>query len=369
MDQPGPAPVHVVLCVSPDDSSRLGSFIRHLSVGLIEQTIQVRLASSDPNIASLSLGPVQTVVHQPITWPVSGRRLNQLVDVLSLQPPTVVHALSAESFSTADSLAEAFDADLVLQVGSLSDAGKVQRITKSRSGCIIAASQPLMQLLEEQAAEGNRRIELIPPGVLARSDIACFAKDGRAPTLVCTSNLTQGAGIESLFEAVELLRERKVELMLFLLGRGKHEEALRHRARERGLASMVTLAHPLGSLGGALQSADLFVEPASRELVSIRSLEAMAAGVVVVTRANPACDHYRDGETAVICPDDSAGSLADAIERLITDRQYARRLARGGLEYIRAHHTVSGMAELTAGVYRRLALKRSTLSIPGVAGP
>ena len=56
-------------------------------------------------------------------------------------------------------------------------------------------------------------------------------------------------------------------------------------------------------------------------------------------------------------------AIADALERVLTDRAHARTVASSAMEYVRTHHSMSAMAECTAATYRQLALSRSTFSI------
>ena len=127
--------------------------------------------------------------------------------------------------------------------------------------------------------------------------------------------------------------------------------------RSRGLSSCATLAHPAGDLTRAMRGIDIFVQPSAETAFSDGGLQAMGAGMAVVTFPNTVCDHYRSNETAVVCDKPTAQSLADAIERLLTDRVTARRIATAGIEYVRAHHAVSSMAQRTADAYRKLACR------------
>ena len=138
---------------------------------------------------------------------------------------------------------------------------------------------------------------------------------------------------------------------------------MRRMVRERKLSSCVTLACPAGDLAGAIRSADIFARPSADTAITADSLRAMGAGMAVVTLPSSVCDHLLGGETAVLCEKPSAEALANAIEQLITDRAGAQRIAATGMEYVRTHHPVSGMAERTANAYRTLALARATFPI------
>jgi glycosyltransferase involved in cell wall biosynthesis len=361
--EPPSLSIHAVLCVERDALDRFGAVLRYLSVGFIDQAIHPRLVSPDPRIESLTLGPIQTVVHQPIGWLRPSRRLAQVVDVLSHQPPTLVHAFSEESYRTAGALAEAFDADLVLHVASLEDCNELATFPPTRVARYIAASQPLVDLLETELAVPSEAITLVRPGILAQKDVTCFWQGDKLATVLANSDFERERGVDRLIAAVKLLRGRGREILLFLLGEGRYEPFLRRQVREEGLSDCVTFAHPLGDVGPALRSADIFVRPSLDAAFSIGTLQAMGAGMAVVSGVNTVCDHLVDGQTAIVCPDPTPEALADALERLLADRDYARELAGGGLAYVREKHTTSNMASGIAGVYRKLALARATFPI------
>ena len=135
--------IHATLCIDSEALDRFGSVIRHLVVGLVDQAVHVRLVSSDARIEGLSLGPVQTHVHQRLTWPFAKKRSEELLDALSAQAPTIVHALSRASYEFAGLLAETFDADLVLQLTSRADCESIAAWTGQKVRRYLSFSQPL----------------------------------------------------------------------------------------------------------------------------------------------------------------------------------------------------------------------------------
>ena len=356
--------VSAALCVDGDAFDRLGRALRYLAVGLFDQSIHLRLLSSDPRVETLTFGPIQTVMHQHITWPWTGRRITKVLEAVAHQPPGVVHALSVGSYRLAAAIADVYDADLVLQVTSLADCDGITQLDQERIGGFLAVSKPLVQVLEEQLKTPAERIGLVRPGIPAAQRVTCFDRPDRVTTVLCTSPFERNGGVDQLIEATSIVRQRGHDMLLFLLGRGRREPALRRMVRERGLASSVAFAHPLGDLAAAMESADLFVRPAAAEAFTVDSLQAMASGMAVISFPNAICDYLRNGETAVICAERTAESLANAIEKLVTDQGYARQIAGAGMDYARNHHAMSGMAERTAAVYRKLALARATFPIP-----
>jgi glycosyltransferase involved in cell wall biosynthesis len=163
-----------------------------------------------------------------------------------------------------------------------------------------------------------------------------------------------------LIEAVDILRKRERSLLLFLLGSGRREASLRKMIRGRDLSSYITLARPSGDPAQALGGADIFVRPSADSAFNADVLQAMGRGLAVVTLPNTVCDFLHHGETAYLCEKPTGESLADALEHLLDDRTETQRIAATAMEYVRANHAVSTMAERTANAYRELALARAT---------
>lgn len=343
---------------------RLGPMLRQLVVGLVDQAINLRIVGSDPRLSGLQLGPVQVYVHPLPDWPFSRRRRREnIIEQLGTNPPTTIHALSSASYELALALQQAFDTDLTLHVTSALDCESLTRIESSRAARLIAVSRPLVQVLQSQLGIDPARVELIAPGIPVSKQPACFAEPTRAATLLCTAGLYAGAGVELVVEAADALRRSGHDFMLFLLGEGRREVPLRRLVRQRDLSSVVTFAHPLGDVATAMHSADIFVDPAAESAFRVDGLLAMAAGVAVVAFPSPVVDHYRDGETAVVCSQPTTESLIEQIGQLLSERKRARDMATRAIGYVKANHGVSRMAEQAAKLWRELALQRATFSI------
>jgi len=362
-DQPSQRGIIAAVCVGRDAINRFGRTLRHMAVGMVDESIHVRLVSADRRAQSLTLGPIQAFAHEPLVWPLARRRLDHLIESLSAQPPNVVHALAAESYETAREIAVAFEAELVVLISSHADCQALLRMDRAMIGCFVPVSQPLSDLLEHQMGIARERIELIRPGVLVSDHVACFSNASSQATLVNTCPLNWSSGVQQLIEALGLLRDRGDEVLAFLMGRGSCETGLRKIVRAHGLASTITFANPTGDYLPAMENADIFVRTSPDEAFTGDPLQAMASGMAVVASPADVSDYVQDGENGIVCKSSSAEAIAEAVATLLHDRPSARQMAAAGVEYVRAHHAVSRMAEGIAGLYRRLALRRTTFPI------
>jgi glycosyltransferase involved in cell wall biosynthesis len=353
-------PLDVVICIDDEVYSRYRAVLQHLCVGLIDHAASVRVVSSTPRAESLSLGPIQAVIHPPLRWPWVGRRLQELAETLAIRPPSVIHTFSGRAYPLAEWLAEEFDADLVYQCHGLDDIEALRQRAYTGPRVVIATTDPLVERVAQLTAFNREEIDLVRLGVSGAQEPTCFAAPERSPTVLASAALVAESRLDVLLHAVAALHKGGQKFLTFLVGSGPEEGRLRELVRELGLTAQVIIAMPAGDPTRALTGADIFVQPTPERAVSGRVLHALAQGIAVAAVAGGVNDVYWPGVTAQVAPAGTVVDLAAAMERLLLDHAYARKLAAGAIAYMRKHHGMSAMAEATAAVYRRLAFQRAT---------
>ena len=115
-------------------------------------------------------------------------------------------------------------------------------------------------------------------------------------------------------------------------------------------------------------AADVFVFPSYFESMPVPPIEAMAAGLPVIsTRAGGVVESVRDGETGVFVPRANAQALAEAISALIEDPE--ARAAMGAAGHARARDVFSwdGVAADLEAVLEHSAARAAPSRRPDVA--
>jgi len=118
-----------------------------------------------------------------------------------------------------------------------------------------------------------------------------------------------------------------------ILGDGDREEYLRNRIDDLGVAdgvSLVTERQPYSEMPAIHSLASVFVYPSRTtemwaEQFGFAVVEAMSSGVPVVTTECGALPHVV-GDTGVVCPEDDAEALREAITDLLQDDSRRERL-------------------------------------------
>ncbi|MCB9868026.1 MAG: glycosyltransferase family 4 protein [Phycisphaerales bacterium] len=323
----------------------------------------MRLVTSAQEALSLTLGPVQVTVYDELNWLMRSRRMRRLLDLLAERPPSVVHAMSAGSYGVAEAVAVEYDADLIYQITAVEDLDAVLASTHTGLRRVVCASAPLRERYLAASGAAPEQVALIRPGVVCAEGPTCFLDDEREPTVLSTADLLPGTGVDRLIEAVHLLHSRGYRFLTFLLGAGPEEHRLRLLVKERGLTSCVVFAQPEGATIRAMVGADVFIQPGAEQALSARTLQALGQGMAVIGVRGGVHDAYIADQTALVVEHSSAGTLADAMARLLDDHALARRLAEGAIAHMKAQHTMSAMVQQTVEVYRAMALHRATFPI------
>lgn len=160
--------------------------------------------------------------------------------------------------------------------------------------------------------------------------------DGTEPKLI--------KGPDVLVDALESLHARLPELHVLLSGPARGY--VRGRLERSGVPYVHRFLERYGDIGRLYGALDAYVVPARQEGGPKGVLEAMAAGVPLVsTRVGQAVDLMRDGENGWLVDVDEPEAIADALER-IAHRTVARDQAvAAGLETA-AEHTYEAQLPL-----------------------
>jgi glycosyltransferase involved in cell wall biosynthesis len=148
-------------------------------------------------------------------------------------------------------------------------------------------------------------------------------------------------------------------LYLLLVGGGELESAVREQVAGLGLQERVRFLGTRADVADILRASDVFVLSSRWEGNPMSVMEAMAAGLPVVSTAvGGVPELVREGETGLLVPSEDAGALAQALQALVDDP--AQRQAMGDAARQRAvarfdiRHTVRRYEQL----YEKLLTQR-----------
>ncbi len=170
------------------------------------------------------------------------------------------------------------------------------------------------------------------------------------PILLYVGFSTPRKGVEYLAQAL-----RAMARPVYLVMVGKWEEGYQRRFLE-ALGDMQSQVRLAGYVSDAdklthFAAADVFVLPTLLEGFGIPLVEAMAAGLPIVTTSAGAAGEVV-GDAGLVVPPGDSQALASALERLLTDSALAERLRQVGPARARECFDLRNMAAKVEEVYR-----------------
>jgi glycogen synthase len=210
--------------------------------------------------------------------------------------------------------------------------GPIERWGEHSAEAVLVITPRLYKLLASEGIEENR-IHLIPPGVspsLFEGPFEDpFAGVGK-PRVLFVGRLAPQKGVSTLVAAAGLLEDPSARVLL--VGDGPERRALERQAERLSVGDRLRfegfLAHEW--LPAAMAHAELLVLPSLYEELGTVLLEAMQAGLpVVASKTGGIPDVIEDGVNGMLVPPGEPEALARAIDRILADRDLARRLSEG----------------------------------------
>jgi len=230
---------------------------------------------------------------------------------------------------------------------------------------IVAVSQGVKDVLVDYGVDPDR-VEVIYSGsdpLKYRTGIdgcavrAEFGIASDAPLVGKIANFYHGwKGHDTFLDAASMLSLGRPELRFMLAGHKTDSEKMTALIESFGLTGKVVQAGYRTDVPEVISALDISVNtPRAGEGLSGAVRESLAVGrPVVATDVGGNRELVRDGETGLLVPPEDPDALADAIARLLDDRELASRLARNGAAFVRENLTVERMVEETESLYRTI---------------
>ena len=138
-----------------------------------------------------------------------------------------------------------------------------------------------------------------------------------------------------------------------ILGEGDLRPSLERQIKELRLDKHVLLPGFRADVLAFLRAFDVFVMPSIAEGLGTSLLDAMAASkATVATNTGGIPEVVADGETGVLVPPRDHRALAQAISRLLKDKNLRERLGAAGLARVQRVFSAARMVDETLAVYR-----------------
>lgn len=235
----------------------------------------------------------------------------------------------------------------------------IQESLRSRADLVVVLS-PYWQ------REFERRWPEMPTAVLQNPAPETEPSDSeREVEILFVGELTKRKGYDQLLEAMpEVLRSFPLA-QLWMAGEGELQQAKR-MVRSLGLFGSVRLLGWVASerLQELYSGARILCLPSFAEGVPMVVLEAMAAGVAVITTpVGGIPDLVVDGENGIFVPAGNSIAISEALLGLLRSPEEIRRLGQAAQRTVRERNSIARVSELLDKIYSGLHQSR------GVTGP
>jgi glycosyltransferase involved in cell wall biosynthesis len=187
----------------------------------------------------------------------------------------------------------------------------------------------------------------------ALPDLELRAEPSEAPPRVLmVARLARPKDPVLALDALAQLREHPWHFTL--VGDGPMRPEVEARLASLQLQDRVTLAGTVDDVPERLAASQVFLLASRREGFPVSVLEAMRAGLPVVsTDAGGVSEAVADGLTGFVTPRDDAAALADALRALVTNAELRARMGAAGRARYEAEFSFPKHLRRIWGVYRR----------------
>jgi glycosyltransferase involved in cell wall biosynthesis len=176
-----------------------------------------------------------------------------------------------------------------------------------------------------------------------------------APLVVAVGRLHKNKAFDTLLHAMTHLPDAQ----LWIAGEGPERPALEALIVELGLGQRVKLLGWLDDPLPAIRAADVYVVPSRHEPLGSVVLEGwMCARPMVAAASQGPSWLIEDGENGLLVPVDAPKAMAEAIARLLTDRELAGRIAAAGRRAYETGFTEAAAVSQYLTLFQRLIAER-----------
>ncbi|HHB90141.1 MAG TPA: glycosyltransferase family 1 protein [Anaerolineae bacterium] len=201
---------------------------------------------------------------------------------------------------------------------------------------VIMRYHALLTLTPTQAAifTAHDLAPRIVPNIVPLARFHFRARGPVAPHLLWLRHLEPRYRPEDALAVFARIREAFPQGTLTMVGGGTLSDHLRREVKRMGLTGVRFVGPvPMSQLPAIYDAADIFLNTSAVDNLPLTLIEASASGLPIVsTDAGAIPDLIQDGKNGLLAPIGDAEALAEAVWRLLSDADLARRLSLAARE-------------------------------------
>jgi glycosyltransferase involved in cell wall biosynthesis len=346
--------IRLALLVDRHSLRDYSASLRHFLVALADEAYAAAVICP-PGVDTISVlcPSVEFIGYPLIRIPLFIRQNRSvLMERLEKFKPTVLHCFGSGKARLARIIANQLGIPYVITFNHIGARVFKPLIYPGHCTTLIASSRAIAEYLKKAYPSYGLRIRHINLSTFIDDNCACFSKSHEIASLIVAQRLDRVAHFEPLLNAVRHLILDGYEFVLAIVGSGSAEGKIHELIRRLGLAQIVSLIPDMQPMRSIFAGADIFIQPDCRSDFNSYLLEAMSVGMAVATCDDCLDDMLIADRTAVFFDSTDELSIYDCLRALLTKRSFAKKIAAGGQEYLRRHHTVSRMTTALIQTYQ-----------------
>ena len=195
----------------------------------------------------------------------------------------------------------------------------------------------------------------VEPGTRRHRVLDALSLPSGAQVVGTVGRLSPEKAHDVLLEAFVEVHHLLPAAVLVIAGEGVCRDALVARSRALGIDSFVRFLGARHDVPDLLGAMNVFALSSHREGLPLALLEAMAAGVPIVsTRVGGVTEVVRHEREALLVSPNDPGALARAIVRMLEDTALSASLARSASALVRAEYSIEAMVAQHEVLYARV---------------
>jgi len=179
-------------------------------------------------------------------------------------------------------------------------------------------------------------------------------------TVMFVGSLVPRKGLPVLLEALTLVKQRRPQVTLIVVGAsGREADGPLEQCQRLGITANVTFYgfQPAEEIAKLHLQSQVFVLPSQNENSPNALAEAMVSGLpVIATRVGGIPSLVEDGQTGLLVPWGDPRSLAEKIEWLLAHPEERERLGNNARRVARARHAPETVAVETVQAYKEILM-------------
>jgi glycogen(starch) synthase len=184
------------------------------------------------------------------------------------------------------------------------------------------------------------------------------------PRLLCLGRLSPEKGFDVALNAFAILVGEFPEARMLVAGNGYLRLELEQQATELGIRDRVEFPGWIApaEVPALIDTATMVLMPSRQESLPLVALEtASMARPIVATRIGGLPEVVADGETGLLVPPEDAPALANAISRLLHQRELASNMGKAAKNRVRQLFSWSSHVDRYDALYRKLTAETAAV--------